>query len=207
VNFILFNVILLFAGFLAVLIFSVGLMVCLAPMAPFAKSENPPKAFVFPLIGIAGIYQVYFWGFWSAFCVAMTIRFTQKPEVTWDWLYWITGFMECTSLIGWLAHKERQGSRSLAEVGGIQRGTTLYSLIAIVAFLVFAFAPSLMLRPYGWALTPVGLAQDSSMNSVAQGEESTTQKLEAMYFTTLDGWVNRGGPNVWKAGNVDRKCV
>jgi hypothetical protein len=65
---------------------------------------------------------------------------------------------------------------------------------AIVAFLVFAFAPSFMLRPYGWALTSVGLAQDGSMNSVAQGEESATQKQEAMYFTTLDGWVNRGGP-------------
>jgi hypothetical protein len=74
-----------------VLIFSVGLMVILAPMALFAKSGNPPKAFIFPLMGIAGIYQVYFWSFWSAFCVAMTIRFTQKPEVTWDWLYWLTG--------------------------------------------------------------------------------------------------------------------
>jgi hypothetical protein len=79
-------------------------------------------------------YQIYFWGFWSAFCVTITIRFTQKPEITWDWLYWITGFMECTSVIGWLAHKERQGSRSLAEVRGIQRGTMLYSLIAILAF-------------------------------------------------------------------------
>jgi hypothetical protein len=37
-------------------------------------------------------------------------------------------------VIGWLAHKERQGSRSLAEVRGIQRGTMLYSLIAILAF-------------------------------------------------------------------------
>jgi hypothetical protein len=51
-----------------------------------------------------------------------------------------------------------------------------------------------MLWPYGWALTPLGLAQNGSMSSVAQGEESATQKLEALYFTTLDGWVNRGGP-------------
>ena len=70
----------------------------------------------------------------------------------------------------------------------------LYSLIAVVAFLVFAFAPSLMLRPYGWALKPLGLAHNGSMNSVAQGGESATQKLEATYFTTLDGWVNRSGP-------------
>jgi hypothetical protein len=32
------------------------------------------------------------------------------------------------------------------------------------------------------------------LSSVAQGEESATQKLEATYFATLDGWVNRGGP-------------
>ena len=96
-NFILFNIILLAAGLIAVLIFSFGFMVCLAPMALLAKSEKPPKAFVLPILGIAGIYQMYFWGFWSAFCIAMTISFTQKPEVTWDWLYWIAGFMWCTS--------------------------------------------------------------------------------------------------------------
>ena len=156
-NFVLFNVILLVAGFVAVFIFSLGLMLCLAPMALFAKWENPPKAVTLPLIGIGGIYQIYFWGFWSAFCVAMTIRFTQKPEVTWDWLYWITGFMDCTSLIGWLAHKERQSSQSLAEARGIEKGTMLYSLVAIVAFLVFSFAPSLILVPYGWALKPLGM--------------------------------------------------
>ena len=66
-----------------------------------------------PLLSIAGAYQIYFWGFWSAFCVAMTFKFTQIPEVTWDWLYWITGFMWCISVIGWLAHKEKQSSQPL----------------------------------------------------------------------------------------------
>ena len=175
-NFILFNIIFLFAGFSAVLIFSVGLMVTLAPMALFAKSGSPSKAFMLPLMGIAGIYQVYFWGFWAAFCVAMTIRFTQKPEVTWDWLYWITGFMECTALIGWLAFKERQGSGSLAEVRGIEKGTILYSLIAIAAFLVFAFAPSFMLRPYGWTLKPLGL-EGYIASKAANGVEISVGKL------------------------------
>jgi len=162
VNYILFNVIIIFAGFIAILIFSIGLMACLAPMALFAKSENPPEAFMLPLMGIAGIYQVYFWGFWSAFCVAVTITFTHKPEVTWDWLYWITGFIDSASLIGWLAHKERQGSQSLKEARRIGKGTTFYFLIAIVAFLVFAFAPSLMLPPYAWALKPLGLQRHSA---------------------------------------------
>jgi len=156
-NFIFFNIVLLLAGFLAVLIFSIGLMAFLAPMALFAKSKSPPKAVMLPLLGIAGIYQIYFWGFWSAFCVAMTLKFTHKPEVTWNWLYWITGFIWCTSLIGWLAHKEKQSSQSLEEARGIQKGTTLYSLVAVVAFLVFSFFPSILLPPYGWALKPFGL--------------------------------------------------
>jgi hypothetical protein len=204
-NFILFNIILLFAGFLAVFIFSVGLMACVAPMALFAKSENPPKAFMLPLIGIAGIYQIYFWGFWSAFCVTMTIRFTQKPEVTWDWLYWITGFMECTSVIDWLAHKERQGSRSLAEVRGIQRGTMLYSLIAILAFLVFAFAPSLVLPPYGWALKPLGLAYDGLTILVAQGEAPPKEYVDHQYqfaFQFPADWQFEKNPPPGEAGEV-----
>jgi hypothetical protein len=55
-NFIIFNVILLFAGFLAVLIFSIALIACIAPMAVFAKSESPPKLVTLPFLGIAGIY-------------------------------------------------------------------------------------------------------------------------------------------------------
>ena len=154
-NFILFNVILLASGFVAVLIFSVGLMACVAPLALFGKSDSPPKAVTLPVLGIAGIYQIYFWELWSAFCVAMTIRFTQKPEVTWDWIYWVVAFMECYSLIGWLAYKEQASSQSRAEVRAIQGGTLLYGPVAILAFVVFAFNPSLMIAPYGWCSSPL----------------------------------------------------
>jgi hypothetical protein len=182
VNYILFNVIIIFAGFIAILIFSIGFMACLAPMALFAKSENPPKAFMFPLMGIAGVYQVYFWGFWSAFCVAVTITFTHKPEVTWDWLYWITGFIDSASLIGWLAHKERQGSQSLKEARGIEKGTTFY-----VAFLVFAFAPSLMLPPYGWALKPLGLQRHIASKTVSGAEiDGKTRRSVEAFFEGYD---------------------
>ncbi len=180
-NFTLFNIILLFVGFLAVLIFSIGLMACIAPLALFAKSESLPKVVMFFLLSIAGAYQIYFWGFWSAFCVAMTFKFTQKPEVTWDWLYWISGFMWCFSLIGWLAHKEKQSSQSLEESRGIQKGTTRYSLIAIVAFLAFAFFPSLILPLYGWALKPFGLheyigTKNATNVEIADPERSYTLK-------------------------------
>ncbi len=196
-NFVLFNVILLFSGFLAVLILSVGVMACLAPMALFAKSENPPRALVFPVMGIAAIYQVYFWGFWSAFCVAMTISYTQKPEVTWVWLYWITGFMWCTSLIGWFFHKEQQTSQSLKETRGIQTGTMLYSLVAIVAFLVFAFNPSLMLLPYGWALKPLGVAIAQPFDSVEEipPREYVDQQYQFAFQFPADWKIEKDPPS------------
>lgn len=157
-NFVSFNVLLLAAGFAAVIVFSIGNVACIAPVALFRNSKEPPKAAVYPIFAVAAGFQVYFWGFWAAFCVAITTRFTHKPEVTWDWRYWVAGFSWCTSLIGWLAHKEQMTSESGAEARSTARGTTLYSLVAIVAFLLFSFAPSLMSAVYGWALTPVGLS-------------------------------------------------
>jgi hypothetical protein len=158
-NFIFFNILLLFAGFPAVLLFSFGLMACIIPLAPFVKGKNPPKSVIFSIAAIAGGFQIYFWGLWAAFCVAVTMKFTQKPEVTWDWLYWICGFMWCTSLIGWLAHKEQQSSATVEEARRVQSSTTFYSLIAIAAFLIFAFAPSLAEWPYGWFMNLTGLSE------------------------------------------------
>lgn len=180
-NFILFNVLLLTAGFLALLIFSAGVMACLAPLALISKSEHPPRVLVFPVMGIAGIFQIYFWGLWAALCVALTINFTQKPEVTWDWLYWIAGFMESTSLIGWLAHTEQQSSRSLEEVHGVQKGTMLYSLVAIVAFLFFAFNPPLMELPYGWALKPLGVVSAEPLSSVGETSQKEEEYVDQQY--------------------------
>lgn len=202
-NFILFNVILLFSGFLAVLIFSVGVMACLAPMALFAKSESRTKAVTLPFLGIAAIFQIYFWGLWSAFCVAMTIRFTQNHEVTWDWLYWTTGLMECYSLIGWLAYKEQQSSRSLADVRGIQGGAMLYSLVAVIAFLVFAFNPSLMELPYGWALKSLGVVNAEPFSSVA--ETSPREYVDQQYqfaFQYPEDWKIEQNPPPGEAGEA-----
>lgn len=192
-NFIIFNVILLSGGVLALWIFSIGLIACVAPMALFAKSDSPPKLVTLPFLGIAGIYQIYFWGFWSAFCVAMTIKFTHKPEVTWIWLYRIVGFIWCTSLIAWLAHKEKQRSQSLEEARGIQKGTTLYSLIAIVAFLAFSFFPSLILPPYGWALKAFSnsvIAESDRSHVLKSGTERILCKTTVMSFIKAYGMMS-----------------
>ena len=35
---------------------------------------------------------------WVAFCVWYIHYLTSKPAVTWDWLYWIVGFLGCSNL-------------------------------------------------------------------------------------------------------------
>ncbi|MEX0662944.1 MAG: hypothetical protein WEA58_02170 [Balneolaceae bacterium] len=150
-NFILFNLLLLFAGFVAVFIFSITLVIIMSPLFLVSDSEDPAKILMYPLIGIGGIYQVYFWALWASYCVAITYKFTTDPA-TWSWLYFICGFLWCVSLIGWLSSKEQQGAKSLSEVKSIQGGSTFYSIIAVAAFIVFALWPSLMEMPFGWAL-------------------------------------------------------
>ena len=156
-DFLVFNLFLLAASFPALGILSIGLMVLLSPLAVFSKSERSPKAIVLPLTGIAALYQFYFWALWSAFCVALSYKYTLRPEVTWDWIYFVSGFMWCLTLIGWLRHKER----SLESHAGTlkQAGTLFYTIVAIVGFLVFAIWPSLMIVPFGWVLDLIGLTK------------------------------------------------
>ena len=153
-NFITYNLILIAAAIPALLILSVGVLGLLSPLAMFSKSGDPPKLISYPLIGLAGLFQVYFWGFWAAFCVAITYKYTLKPEVTWDWIYFIFGFMACGSLIGWLHHKERQSGETSKP---FEYGTVMYALLAQVGYIAFAIKPTLMLVPYEWALSLLGL--------------------------------------------------
>lgn len=157
-NFVMFNVSLLLASFPAAIVFSLGVVACLAPLALAGKSEDPPKALVYAVMGLAGGFQIYFWGLWSAICVAVTLRFTAKPAVSWDWLYWVAAFGWCTALIGWFAHKERQASTD-DDTPQQQGGVVMYSLVAIGAFIVFAISPRLTLPVYGWLLGSLGLAK------------------------------------------------
>jgi hypothetical protein len=154
-NFLLFYTALGIAGLVALVIFSAGLMACLYPFYLFSKSAPPSKVTMLPMAAIAGLYQMYFWGLWSAFCVTMTIS-------TWDWLYWMSGFFFCGSLIGWLTHKEQRAKDSLSETRDIHRGAMLYGFVAVIAFVMFALNPSLMDLTFGWALRPLGLALDGS---------------------------------------------
>ncbi len=156
-NFIFFNGQLLFSGIVAIIIFSIGLMVSIAPLYILSKIKKLPTIVTYPFIALIAIYQVYFWGLWSAYCVVQTIKFTQLSEVTWDWLYWIFCFMWCIALISWFSNKETQCSQSCEEIGEIQKGSSFYTVIATVAFFIFTFAPSFILLPYGWFFKTIGM--------------------------------------------------
>lgn len=161
INFFLFNLILLATGIPALFILAFGVGAMALPLAPFIllnrNSGNPPKFLAFPALFLVGGFQIYFWGLWSVYCVAMTFRFTQKPEVTWDWIYWVSGFLWCTALIEWLAYKEQQGNATLDDIRRARSGNVFFKVIAVSAFFVFAFFPNLSVIPYGWFLKLTGL--------------------------------------------------
>ena len=157
-NFIKYNLVLLLSSFPAILLFSVGVVACLAPLALFAKMRKPPLIVVIPIMLLAGAFQIYFWGLWSAFCVAVTYKFTLRPAVTWDWLYFVSGFFDASSLIGWLSYKEQQG-QTYERRTEIEKGTMRYVAFAWIAYIFFAIWPSLITPVYGWATDRLDLTK------------------------------------------------
>jgi hypothetical protein len=182
-NFITFNGTLLLYGFVAMFVMAFCVTAILSPLFLLAKNGPPPKVIAYPLAGLSGIFQVYFWGFWSVVCVAVTIKYTQRPDVTWDWLYWITAFSWTTTLIGWLVQKEMANSESFEESSAIRKGTVRYSLVAIIAFLVFAFSPQYGLSPYKPLLQPLGLDTYlvSKIDNRMEADTKTRDTIEGFF--------------------------
>ncbi len=156
VNFLKFNGWLLLASFLATIVFGLGLWAFLGPAVLLNKDQTQPKMLVRLLFALSAVFQIYFWGLWSAFCVAFTIRFTQKPEVTWLWIYWLTSFSWCIGLMGFFAQGESVLPPEDTKKTGL--GIAAYSVVIVGAFLVFAFFQKPMMSLYGWFLTLIGLA-------------------------------------------------
>lgn len=111
-------------------------------------SKLSPLAY--PAFTVALLAQLYFWGMWAAYCAALAVVRASHPDVTHTWLYYVVAFLFVTAPIGYLASKEQSSVASAQEGRGIQRGSTLYSAFAILAFLAFSFWPALMTTPYGW---------------------------------------------------------
>jgi hypothetical protein len=179
-NFLVFNGLLLISAFISIIVFSIGLFAFLVPTALFFKKKPPSKIFSFPIFVLSAIYQIYFWGLWATFCVTITNIYVSAPDVTLNWLYWICSFLWCISVIGWLFSKEKQKNISAEEMIKLQRGTIFYSFIATIAFLVFAFSPTLMLPSYGWALKLLA-SQDNYYSKPIAENEKMHRSVEAFF--------------------------
>jgi hypothetical protein len=175
---------LLVGSFLAPIAFAFMLTPFMGLMALTARGSRPRLSSVaYPVLAISFLAQTYFWGMWAAYCAALTIVRVSHPSVTHTWLYYTVTFLFVTAPIGYLASKEQASAASAEEGCGINRGSTLYSTLAILAFLAFMLWPALMAKPYGWL---IGL--------VVPIEGRVAQSVENKYFQTLDSWVERGGP-------------
>ena len=139
----------LISDFVSIFVFSFFVIALLLPLAPIGLlAEKLNKGLLsilsIPFMIIAGIGQAYFWVLWAAYC-AFTIQFyMDSPTVSHNWLYYMTGFFTVTAPIGWLSSKEEQSATSYDEQKKIQGGTFYYSLIAIVAFIVFCIWTNLL---------------------------------------------------------------
>ena len=140
------------AQFVCLILFSFVVVATLAPLAISVKSQSVARILAMPVMIASGLAQVYFWGFWVAFCSGFATKYATMPTVSYRWLYYVTAFFFCTGPLGYLSHKESQTAQSSLEQRGIARGTLLYSLVAIAAFFVFRVWPGLVEWPYGWAL-------------------------------------------------------
>lgn len=186
-NLIKYFFVLLLSSLPAIIIFSFGVTLCLAPLALFAKKQNPPLIVAIPFILLAGVFQIYFWGLWSAYCVATTYKFTTRADVSWDWLYFITGFSASYSLIGLLNYKE-QRRESFQRQSEIQKGTIYYAALACIAYIVFAIWPSLIIPIYGWATNRLNLTKYISPIEWTQHDRVSSQHFLNTEKATDELW-------------------
>ncbi len=158
-NFIYFNLLLMIAAFVATFAFSAGIYVLMHISNSVDKNKKPSKIILYPLTALSVGYQVYFWGMWSAFSVAITLKYIQKPEVSWSWLYWVIGLMWSQSLISWFSQKEQQSIKTAEELTWFRRGVIFYSIIAISSYIIFALRPGYASFVYGWVLDILGVSK------------------------------------------------
>ena len=181
--------------------FAFVLMLFMGLMAVAVRGGGPRLSpFAYPVFALAVLAQLYFWGMWAAYCAALALVRASHPDVTHTWLYYVVAFLFVTAPIGYLASKEQASATSAQEGRRIQRGSTLYSTFAILAFLAFVFWPALMTKPYGWF---IGFTVPSFTVPI---EGRAARGLEDKYFQTLNSWVERRGPIEEVQGTVVATC-
>lgn len=163
-NFITYIALLVIGCIPALLIFGVSLAPLLLLLV-FAKSQNsPPKILTCSLSVLAALCLIYFSGAWAAYCVALAYKYTNAPEVTWDWLYFIVGFVWCffiarywaKSMVEALVRSEEPPRRLILIISVIRSSIFHIAYVgqipALLAYIGFAIYPNLMRVPYEWLI-------------------------------------------------------
>ena len=144
---------------------------------------KPSPIRTYPIFALLFLAQMYFWGLWAAYCAYLATTCAADANVGHRWLYYVVAFLFVTAPLGYLSGMERSSAGSAAEDRAVQKGSGLYAGLTIIAFLVFAISPPLVVPAYGWFVAfavPV--------------EGRARLVLEEKYFGILDRWVARGGP-------------
>jgi hypothetical protein len=98
----------------------------------------------FPFIIIAGVLQAYFWILWAAFCAFIVRIYIDSPDVTYFWLYYLTGFFSVSAPLTLFSQMEVDTATSYKEQKRIMKSATAYIIVAIIAFIVFCVSPNLL---------------------------------------------------------------
>jgi hypothetical protein len=126
-------------------------VVPLAGLMAITVRKGKPTLFTYPVMGLVLLAQAYFWGFWGALCA--TLAAAASPHAWSAWVYYVLAFGACVGPIGFLLGKERGTAQSAGEVTAIEKGSVLYSLIAILTYVAFSIWPSATAPLYGWVIT------------------------------------------------------
>lgn len=159
-NLTLYALHLLVGGICAYLVFSISLFLTyLFGVFQEYRLSNGRLAFpgfmFFPLTS-GGILLLYFSAAWAAFCVYATARYTDNPEVTRDWVYFVLGTVWCLFVfVVWATLAEKKMDSSWQRVSHILNimftiTIQMVGVLTLISCVVFALFPNLIQFPYGW---------------------------------------------------------
>jgi len=111
------------------------------------RSEFFYKSHISIILAIISILiQCYLWILWTAICVQNINTYINQPEITNDWLYYISGYLIANLILvlisnGFKLINTKNGLNDLEKFQLIVFGPNLYMTIIVIAFAIFSIYP------------------------------------------------------------------
>lgn len=138
----------LISNFATITIFSLLLFTIFAPLMfiglladDFNKSFSTVLSLLF--LAISVVCQIYFWVLWASYCAYTVKYYIYSPVITYNWIYYLTGFFMVSAPISWFGRKESHG-QYYNNRNSTQIAVVLYCLIAIICYIVFCIWSNLL---------------------------------------------------------------